>query len=57
MINITKPSILFILHLPPPIHGAANIGLNIKQSSLINNSFNCDYINLTTQANLKDMGK
>jgi len=43
--------------LPPPVHGAANIGLNIKQSNLVNSSFNCDYINLTTQANLKDLEK
>ena len=55
--TINKTSILFILHLPPPVHGAANIGLSIKQSHLINTSFNCDYINLTTQASLQDMGK
>ena len=51
-----KPTILFILHLPPPIHGAAMMGKYIHESKLINESFDCLYINLTTARNLEDIG-
>ena len=51
-----KPTILFILHLPPPVHGAAMMGKYIHDSKLINDSFDCHYINLTTAKNLEDIG-
>ena len=53
----TKPKILFILHLPPPIHGAAMVGKWIHESEKINETFDCRYINLTAAANLSDIGK
>lgn len=49
--------ILFILHFPPPVHGAAMVGLSIKESLVINESFNCRYINLGLSASLTDIGK
>jgi glycosyltransferase involved in cell wall biosynthesis len=49
--------ILFILHFPPPIHGAAIIGKYIKGSSIINTNFDCTYINLSTSKNLNEKGK
>ena len=52
-----KPTILFILHLPPPVHGAAMMGEYIYNSKTINECFNCHYINLTTATNLQDIGK
>lgn len=52
-----KSSILFILHLPPPVHGAAMVGKYIHDSKLINSSFDCHYINLTTAKDLQDIGK
>jgi glycosyltransferase involved in cell wall biosynthesis len=52
-----KPTILFILHLPPPVHGAAMMGQYIHDSRLINESFDCHYINLTTAKNLEDIGR
>lgn len=52
-----KPTILFILHLPPPVHGAAMMGKYIHDSKLINTAFDCHYINLTTAKNLQDIGK
>lgn len=52
-----NPTILFILHLPPPIHGAAMVGKYIHDSKLINETFDCHYINLTTAKNLADIGK
>ena len=51
-----KPSILFILHMPPPVHGAAMMGKYIHDSKLINNQFDCHYINLATAKNLEDIG-
>lgn len=50
------PVILFILHLPPPVHGAAMMGKYIHDSKLINKAFDCHFINLTTAKNLEDIG-
>ena len=52
-----KNSILFVLHLPPPVHGAAMVGKYIKDSKLINSEFGCHYINLTIASSLEDIGK
>lgn len=52
-----KPTILFVLHMPPPIHGASMMGKYIHDSKVINEAFDCHYINLTTAKNLADIGK
>ncbi len=52
-----KKKILFILHYPPPVHGAAMVGKFIKESIPINSEFDCTYINLGTSANLNEIGK
>ena len=52
-----KSKILFIIHLPPPVHGASVAGININKSKLINESFANFYINLTTANSLVDIGK
>lgn len=52
-----QPRILFILHLPPPVHGAAMVGKYIHDSELVNSEFECRYINLTTASSLEDIGK
>ena len=52
-----KPTILFILHMPPPVHGASMMGKYIHDSQVVNEAFNCHYINLTTAKNLADIGK
>ncbi|TFV97415.1 glycosyltransferase family 1 protein [Algoriphagus kandeliae] len=49
--------ILFILHFPPPIHGAAMVGQYIKSSTLINQSLQAYYINLSTSNSVDDIGK
>ena len=49
--------ILFVLHMPPPVHGASMVGKYIHDSKLINDKFDCHYINLTTAKNLQDIGK
>ena len=52
-----KPKILFILHLPPPIHGAAMMGKYIQESELIDSSFDSYCINLATAGSLSDIGR
>lgn len=52
-----KPKILFILHLPPPVHGAAMVGKYIHDSKTINKEFDCQYINLALAKDLNDIGR
>ena len=37
------PRILFIMHMPPPVHGAAMVGKYIHDSRLVNEAFDCRY--------------
>lgn len=53
----TKPKVLFILHLPPPVHGAAMVGKSIHDSILVNETFATRYHNLATSASLQEIGK
>jgi len=48
--------ILFVLHYPPPIHGAAAIGLQIIESKVVNDAFDCKYINLGTSITIDEIG-
>lgn len=52
-----KPKILFIMHMPPPVHGASMVGQFIHDSKLINSSFDCHYVNLAVATRLEDVGK
>lgn len=52
-----KPKILFIMHMPPPIHGAAMMGKYIHDSKLINETFNCIYINPSASTEVSNVGK
>lgn len=52
-----KPTILFILHLPPPIHGAAMVGKYVYNSTLLRQEINADFINLSTSTSLAESGK
>lgn len=52
-----KQRILFILHMPPPIHGASMVGKYIHDSHTINETFDCYYFNLTLARDLNDIGK
>jgi glycosyltransferase involved in cell wall biosynthesis len=55
--DTSKPKVLFILHLPPPIHGAAVAGSYIKNSVTINQALEAEYINLATNTTLSQTGK
>jgi glycosyltransferase involved in cell wall biosynthesis len=52
-----KKKILFLLHLPPPIHGSSMVGQYIKESKLINERYSCDYLNLLASRNVSETGK
>ena len=52
-----KRTVLFILHMPPPVHGASMMGKYIHDSKVVNETFDCHYINLTTAKNLADIGR
>ncbi len=43
--------------MPPPIHGAAMMGKYIHDSKLVNDEFECRYINMSTSNKLNDIGK
>lgn len=45
------------MHMPPPVHGAAMVGQYIHDSKLINDTFECHYLNLTLAKDLNDIGK
>lgn len=57
MLPFKMKKVLFIMHMPPPVHGAAMVGQFIKDSEAINAQFDCRYINLTTASGLNDIGK
>lgn len=49
--------VLFILHLPPPVHGSSMVGQYIKDSVLVNQEFDGRYINLGTSKTIDEIGK
>lgn len=49
--------VLFIMHMPPPVHGAAMMGKYIFESEMVNTRFDCRYLNLTTASSLEDIGR
>ena len=52
-----KPRVLFITPLPPPVHGSAMVSQYIKDSLLVNEAFECDFVNLSTSRRMDEIGK
>ena len=52
-----KPRILFVGTLPPPVHGSAVVSQQIKDSKLINDLFDSDWVNLSTSRRMDEIGK
>lgn len=52
-----RPRILIIASFPPPVHGAAMVSQQIKDSASINEAFCCDYINIGTSRNINEIGQ
>ena len=53
---MNKSPILFLLHLPPPVHGSSLVGKFIQDSPTINSLFKCTYINLLASKSLNHSG-
>src|SRR5690554_846507 len=53
----SRKNILFMLHLPPPVHGSSLVGELVKDSILINDSFEGRYINLILSRHVHESGK
>jgi len=48
---------LFILHLPPPVHGSSMVGQYIKDSKILNDAVEGNFINLSTSRTVDEIGK
>ena len=53
----TYNNILFIVPLPPPVHGSSMMSMYIKKSKLINDNARCDYVNLSTSRSIDEIQK
>lgn len=45
-----RPRVLFVLQLPPPHHGASQVGELIRNSDLINAAFDCDFVRISSES-------
>ncbi len=43
--------------MPPPVHGSSIVGKTIKDSRVINETFTCSFINLSTSYTIEEIGK
>lgn len=57
MMSSARPRILFCMHMPPPVHGAAIVGKQIYDSQLIREAFDCSYVNYSTSGSLGEIGR
>ncbi|WP_417885233.1 glycosyltransferase family 4 protein [Zunongwangia sp.] len=48
--------VLFILHMPPPVHGSGMMGKYIHDSEFINSVLSTRYVNLSTSKSIKEIG-
>lgn len=52
-----KPKVLFLMQLPPPVHGASVVNKTIKDSEVINGAFKARYVDLSPAKSMNDLGK
>lgn len=55
--NTSLKKILFLLHLPPPVHGSSVVGEQIRKSKLIHSAFRSSFINLILSRKESESGK
>ena len=53
----SRNKVLFLVQLPPPIHGAALVNKSIQQSRLMNNAFKTYYVDISPAKDLADIGR
>ena len=49
--------ILFVCPLPPPVHGSSMVSQSIKESSVLNDEFEMDFVNLSTSRTMEEIDK
>jgi len=52
-----RKRVLFVVPLPPPVHGSTVMCQYIKDSKLINDQFSCDYVNLSASRSTTEVHK
>lgn len=53
----TKPKILFLVQLPPPIHGASLMNKFLVESKILANDYDKEILNLDFATHVSDIGK
>ena len=51
------PGLLFIVQLPPPLHGASLMNSHILKSNLLKNNFSIEIVNLHFAESIQELGK
>jgi len=54
---MSKPGILIIAPFPPPVHGSAVVSQQIRESKIINETFTCNFVNMSTSRRIEEIGK
>lgn len=54
---MNKSKVLFIVPLPPPVHGSSMVSQSIKESSVLNGAFEMDFVNLSTSRKMEEIDK
>ena len=54
--KMTKRKILFVLKLPPPVHGSTLMNQKVHDSQYLRESFTCRYVRVSLSKNLDEIG-
>lgn len=54
---MNRRKVLFIVPLPPPVHGSSMVCEQIRQSGLLNGAFEMDFVNLSTSRRMEEIDK
>ena len=57
MSNASRPRILYLAPLPPPIHGSAMVSEQIRNSKVVHEAFDGDFVNISTSRKMCEIGK
>ena len=57
MSNASRPRILYLAPLPPPVHGSAMVSEQIRNSKVVLEAFDGDFVNISTSRKMCEIGK
>ena len=52
-----KPRILFLMHMPPPVHGAAVVGGIVRDSVALRDRFECRFVNYSISRTMDEINR